>query len=181
MGGEQELRVGDDTPWNEYCRLKGTIMHEFGHLIGFWHEHSRSDRDDYVKIVWENIQEGGKHNFRKYYHGIIDSRGVKYDYASIMHYRKRVSYVLTNCVLHITYFGLLQAFGINNEVTIIPKQKGVKIGQRRYLSPLDIKQANILYNCKGKVVAVTTIIQFIYKQGVCMQKDFNNAFSHVII
>ena len=86
------MRVGDDTPLNEYCRRKGTILHELGHLIGFWHEQSRPDRDNYVTIVWDNIMEGGKDNFRKHYPGVVDSRGVKYDYASIMHYRKRVSY-----------------------------------------------------------------------------------------
>ena len=153
VGGEQELTVGDDT--TSFCQRKGTIMHELGHLIGFWHEHSRPDRDDYVTIVQENIPEYAKVNFRKYDHGVVDSRGVKYDYASIMHYKRKVGYV--NRVLHVTCFCLIQAFG-NNQVTIIPKQKGVKIGQRKYLSPLDIKQANILYNCKGEVTAVTTSI-----------------------
>ena len=92
IGGEQELTVGDDSHGNEQCREKRTILHELGHLIGFWHEHSRPDRDNYVTIVWENIKEGAEHNFHKYSHGVVDSRGVKYDYASIMHYRRRVSY-----------------------------------------------------------------------------------------
>lgn len=58
----------------EGCDTKVTVEHELLHALGFYHEQSRSDRDDYVKIWWDQIEEGGSklfhlciiqdHNFR---------------------------------------------------------------------------------------------------------------------
>lgn len=50
--GEQKVNL------HQYCWFKGIVIHEIAHAIGFFHEQSRSDRDSYVKILYENIEMG---------------------------------------------------------------------------------------------------------------------------
>ena len=38
----------------------GIVPHELLHALGFYHEHTRSDRDQLVKINWEYIPQGDK-------------------------------------------------------------------------------------------------------------------------
>jgi len=46
-----------------HCIRSTTIQHEMMHALGFQHEQSRPDRNDYVDIVLENVQTGREHNF----------------------------------------------------------------------------------------------------------------------
>lgn len=45
------------------------MIHEMGHTVGLYHEHTRKDRDQYVKILWNNIQSGQSYNFNIYNSG----------------------------------------------------------------------------------------------------------------
>ena len=35
-----------------------SVYFTLGHVIGYLHEHTRPDRDDYVTVKWRNIKEG---------------------------------------------------------------------------------------------------------------------------
>jgi len=67
------------------CYARDTIMHEFIHAFGFNHEQNRPDRDDYVKIHFENILPGFENQFqiKKFAPETFD---VPYNGKSIMHY-----------------------------------------------------------------------------------------------
>ena len=47
------------------CYTKGVIIHEVMHALGFWHEQSRPDRNQFVEIFWENVDQGKDKHFGK--------------------------------------------------------------------------------------------------------------------
>ncbi|KAK9409869.1 astacin-like metalloendopeptidase [Crotalus adamanteus] len=122
IGGRQQLSL-----LKNGCIYKGLIQHELNHALGFLHEQTRSDRDNYVKINLEYVAKGERGNFEK---ENTTNLGLPYDYDSVMHYG---AYDFSNTA---------------GKPTIIPIPNGsVPIGQRVGLSNLDVKKINKLYNC----------------------------------
>ncbi|KAG7252664.1 hypothetical protein CRUP_026287, partial [Coryphaenoides rupestris] len=39
------------------CVQHGIVQHEVLHALGFYHEHTRSDRDQHILIHWDNIKD----------------------------------------------------------------------------------------------------------------------------
>lgn len=39
-------------------RGRGIVLHELMHVLGFWHEHARADRDRYIRVNWHEILPG---------------------------------------------------------------------------------------------------------------------------
>ena len=84
----------DETIANTLCLATaqiGIVAHEIGHAIGFVHEQSRPDRDEYVVVNLENIPDYMEEDFGKYGTSIINNQNVEYDYYSNMHYESTVS------------------------------------------------------------------------------------------
>jgi len=70
------------------------VCHLIGHVLGFFHEQSRPDREDYVKIIYENIQPDKIINFEYYPPSVISIFSFPYDYSSIMHFSQSVIFCL---------------------------------------------------------------------------------------
>lgn len=171
-GGNQILSL--QTPG---CMRSGVAAHELMQALGFVHEQSRSDRDNYITIVWKNIMAGQHdwpfqhcyegfqnysaafsvyltdqlHNFRKQ---VTNNLNSPYDYGSLMHYGRWAALQgLRVCLwkmLHIMLnLGLHRyAFSEDGGPTIIPKPDPyIPIGQRDGPSHLDLHKINTLYDC----------------------------------
>ena len=66
------------------------ILHEIGHALGLFHEHSRIDRNQHVKVLWDNIIPEERRQFcRVLYRKDPLGRNIsnRYDFGSVMHYR----------------------------------------------------------------------------------------------
>ncbi|XP_050525579.1 tolloid-like protein 1 [Daktulosphaira vitifoliae] len=127
--GPQAISIGKN------CDKFGIVVHELGHVVGFWHEHTRPDRDNHVQIVRDHIISGQEYNFNKLTEEEVNSLGLPYDYDSIMHYAKNTfskgSYLET----------------IHPIDSIRNSKKRPEIGQRVRLSEGDIAQTKLLYKC----------------------------------
>ncbi|XP_021003887.1 astacin-like metalloprotease toxin 5 [Parasteatoda tepidariorum] len=125
-GGVQALSFGKN------CFQHPTLVHELGHAIGFFHEHTRSDRDDYITIHWSAIMNTAKDQFYKLMpaeNRLLDS----FDYDSIMLYGERT----------------FSKDGWTKTMTANEKgRKLVDVYDKKGLSDSDVKRIKKLYECK---------------------------------
>jgi len=79
-GGVQPIYLSEKCGMNE-------ISHELMHALGFVHEQSRSDRDQYVEILWDNIEEQYQSQFAMVPEPLMESYfNSPFDAHSIMMY-----------------------------------------------------------------------------------------------
>lgn len=129
IGGAQAVTLADG------CST-GNAIHEIGHAVGLFHEHTREDRNTFVRVLTENISSTALHNFTQQISNASDIG--TYDYNSVMHYP--------------TY-----AFSANGLPTIETIPPGIPIGQRSGLSAGDIASVKKIYGATSPTVTPTTV------------------------
>lgn len=108
---------------------KGLALHEMGHTIGLFHEQSRTDRDKYITINWDNIQDDLMFNFSYYDYTFLGFNGEdigEFDHNSIMMYPP-------------------YAFSKNGEPTIVLKNGEIYHYDTEKLTQSDINAINKIY------------------------------------
>ena len=117
---------------------KGNIIHETLHALGFWHEHSRPDRDDHITFYAENLASTSyAANFEKRFR--VNSLGSPYDLNSIMHYPPNAYSIDPYNAAY------------NTLVPKYPLQPGEVMGQRVGLSEHDVTQLRLMNQCSTGV------------------------------
>ncbi|KAL5264653.1 hypothetical protein ACHWQZ_G005664 [Mnemiopsis leidyi] len=136
VGGKQFVTI---SPGCQYDN--GALMHELGHVLGLFHEHTRPDRDQYVEIIQDNLMAGKfDTNFKKMVQNPPYVRDGNYDYISVMHYGK-------------SHFSK-PPYNLTTIRTLDPLYQDV-IGQRTVLSAKDVEKVNFIFNCDCKIVNTT--------------------------
>lgn len=130
------------------CWVQGIIAHEIGHALGLIHEHQRPDRDTYVTINFDNVEDDAASNFTR----IVTGRmWGSYDFGSLMHYSK-------------TAFA--KTTGLE---TITPKpefaQQAANIGQRSRVSDGDAAAVTSIYNLPPRVFRTYALTPRVFTIG----------------
>ncbi|KAF9288205.1 hypothetical protein BGZ68_000668 [Mortierella alpina] len=124
IGGRQDLSLGYG------CLEHGTILSELATALGLVHEHNRSDRDDYLLVLFWNVQPWFQPQFKK----LSPSQNTLYgpfNYKSI------------------TLWGSYH-FSMNKDIPVMIPKAGVVLSEpkdKANLSYGDISNVRKMYDC----------------------------------
>lgn len=123
-GGIQPLSLS-----KQGCVTVGTAIHELLHVLGFLHEQSRPDRDNYIVVHKDNILPQRMDQFN--INNQSTDMGIAYELHSIMQY--------TNTAFAKDAAGALHTMDARSDPSIV-------LGGKQLL-PSDTRQVRLLYRC----------------------------------
>lgn len=128
-GGGQRVRLQPNNI-ESGCFRFFTIVHEFLHALGFHHMQNVYDRDNFIRINWDNVRPESVGSFDTRPNTQVSNFNVPYDVGSVMHYSQT-------------------AFSANGQptMTALFNPHGRTMGQRQEATPEDILRINRMYGC----------------------------------
>nr|CAD2146624.1 unnamed protein product [Meloidogyne enterolobii] len=130
------------------CLEYEIVIHELMHTIGLWHEQMRYDRDEYIKVHWENIGPAYLTQFEKVPETDSTTYGVRYDYQSVMHYAKDAFASATGKITMETLDSQYQAFKKNLFLSKYFLNLKDIIGKVKDAAPSDYLKICNIYSCQ---------------------------------
>lgn len=127
VGGQQFINTDD------LCTAN-TLVHEMGHTIGFYHEQERQDRNQFVTVVYENIDKNRVGNYNL---SSSEQDVGFYDFASHMHYAAT-------------------SFSRDGDVTIQTVPAGIPLSEPPFFSAGDLDTLQRMYGSPPAAVTVTS-------------------------
>ncbi|XP_069105545.1 uncharacterized protein [Argopecten irradians] len=134
IGGVQQIGLQSSG-----CLHNAIVLHEMCHAIGMQHEQSRTDRDHYISVLWDNVNGGQDNgNMRKSNTDDVNP----YDYESILQY-------------------LLKDMSVNGDYTMRFTDPELEFlaGRSQKLTFYDIKDITEGYSCTDNCGSNTPVCQ----------------------
>ncbi|XP_077149183.1 embryonic protein UVS.2-like [Ranitomeya variabilis] len=98
------------------------------HVLGFYHEHTRKDRDQYIDILWQNISPIDYSNFKTDDDGNL--MNLPYAYNSVLHYAST------------------DYSNVPGQPSMVAKlDRNMPLGQSIAMNNFDVAKVNTVYNC----------------------------------
>jgi hypothetical protein len=90
VGGRQELSMDNFDGW---CFWEGLMVHEMMHALGYDHMHNAIEHDNFVQVMWNNIEPNMQFNFERVNPNLFNNFNTPYDLRSV----SRVGIPIRSC------------------------------------------------------------------------------------
>ncbi|QQP50135.1 Metalloendopeptidase [Caligus rogercresseyi] len=142
--GQHTLNLQRTDARGRTCMIMGIAAHEMLHVLGFAHEQTRADRDQYVQINWSNIRRSSISNYFRSTEFVTQSL-LKNPLTIVYLVLKQKHLECPTTLDQLCTTAWINTMSVRAEVPI-----GIKIGNRDGMTHLDAQKAQAKYGCNGR-------------------------------